>query len=76
MVGKLKCADASAHTTLLFEKEIDLMDRRMIVGIPYIEQNKDNDVGYPPLANMFAGLHALEHFYVSKTSFPKKNLLT
>lgn len=71
-MAKAKSGIALERTTLLLEKGIDLVGRRMIVGIPYMEHNTDNDVGFPLAANFFTGLHALENFYVSETGRPPK----
>lgn len=48
---------------LLMEKGIDLIHRKMIIGIPYMEHSVEGYVEFPLAANFFAGLHALEHLY-------------
>lgn len=48
---------------LLMEQGIDLVHRKMIVGVPYLESNTDGYVEFPLAANFFTGLHALEHLY-------------
>lgn len=48
---------------LLMEQGIDLVQRKMIVGVPYLESNTDGYVEFPLAANFFTGLHALEHLY-------------
>lgn len=48
---------------LLMEQGIDLVHRKMIVGVPYLESNIDGHVEFPLAANFFTGLHVLEHAY-------------
>ncbi|MDP1689875.1 MAG: ATP-dependent Clp protease proteolytic subunit [bacterium] len=56
---------------MLMEKGIDLVHRKMIVGIPYIESNTDGYVEFPLAANFFTGLHALEHLYEAEEGEPE-----
>jgi ATP-dependent protease ClpP protease subunit len=68
-------AEATERAILLLEKGIDLVERRMIVGIPYMEHNPENDVIFPLAANFYTGLHALEHLYVPpKTGVAKEHI--
>ncbi len=48
---------------LWMEKGIDLIHRKMIVGIPQMDINAEGYVEFPLAANFFTGLHALEHLY-------------
>ncbi|MCR4333919.1 MAG: ATP-dependent Clp protease proteolytic subunit [Patescibacteria group bacterium] len=48
---------------LLMEQGIALVQRRMVVGVPYLESNIDGYAEFPLAANFFTGLHALEHLY-------------
>ncbi len=68
MVSKIRLGklDEFERATLLMERGIDLGRRKMIVGVPYISNNSESDVGFPLVANFFTGLHALEHFYEPK----------
>lgn len=53
------------------EQGIDLVQRKMIVGIPYIDSNSDGYVEFPLAANFFSGLHALEHLYEVQEGMPE-----
>lgn len=53
------------------EQGIDLVQRKMIVGIPYIDSNTDGYVEFPLAANFFTGLHALEHLYEAEDDMPE-----
>lgn len=55
---------------LLMEQGIDLVQRKMIVGIPYLESNPDGYAEFPLAANFFTGLHALEHLYKAPPGEP------
>ena len=48
---------------LWMEKGIDLIHRKMIVGVPHMESNAEGFVEFPLATNFFTGLHALEHLY-------------
>lgn len=48
---------------LLMEQGIDLVHRKMIVGVSYMECNIDGGVEFPLAANFLTGLHVLEHLY-------------
>ncbi len=56
---------------LLMEQGIDLVQRKMIIGIPYLESNTDGFVEFPLAANFFTGLHALEHLYEAEDGEPE-----
>lgn len=72
-MSKVKQIEAKDRSVLLLDKGIDLVNRRMIIGIPYMEHNTDNDVNFPLAANFFTGLHALEYFYVPEAGKPPKD---
>lgn len=61
---------ANIRLDQLLDKGINLDNRSMIVGIPYMEHNTTNDVEWPLAANFFTGLDALEHLYVQKPGEP------
>ena len=48
---------------LLLDQGIDLVQRKMIIGVSYMESNTNGCVEFPLAANFFTGLHALEHLY-------------
>ena len=52
-----------ARTDLWMERGVDLVERKMFVGIPHMETNPDGYVDFSLAANFFTGLHALEHLY-------------
>ncbi len=52
-----------SRAELWMEKGIDLVQRKMVVGIPHMESNAEGFVDFPLAANFFTGLHALEHLY-------------
>ena len=73
MVTKAKqLEEAMVKASFLLEKGIDLCNRRMIVGVPYMEHNTENEVGFPLAANFFTGLHVLENFYIPEAGKPVK----
>jgi len=65
--------EAYERAALLLDKGIDLIERKMFVGVPYMEHNVDNDVNFPLLANFSAGLHALAYLYVPPSDGPGKD---
>lgn len=72
VTSKVRQVEALDRTTFFLEKGIDLVGRRMIVGVPYMEHNTENDVSFPLAANFFTGLYALENFYVPGVGKPIK----
>ncbi len=73
--AKPKMSDIAERAVLLMERGIDLVNRRMIIGIPFMEHNVDNDVGFPLAANFQAGLHVLQHMYVPiKDTQPREHI--
>lgn len=56
---------------ILMEKGIDLVQRKMIIGIPHIENNTDGFVEFPLAADIFTGLHVLEHLYEAPEGEPE-----
>lgn len=65
-------AEALERSGKVMETGIDMVHRKMIVGIPFMEHNTDNDVGFPLAANFFAGLHILEHLYMPQSGEPPR----
>lgn len=74
-MNKVKHTEAMSRTATLFSLGINLHRRSMIIGVPYMEHNVDNDVSFPMAVNFFAGLQSLEEEYVPEdASNPKKHI--
>ena len=50
-MASVKRTEAVERAVFLLEKGIDLVNRRMIVGIPYMEHNTDSEVSFSLAAN-------------------------
>lgn len=57
---------AHARTEILMTRGVDLYNRKLVVGIPYMEHNPDADVSFALAANVLTGLDALETMYLPK----------